>query len=208
MPVAQTAEWKPEKACISKAIMEGEYVSAGRGGKLRIRERWTLKYSQSEPWRVGQLQCHSNVRVVRTTFTYSFRQGPGDAATKCEEVLPYKNSSDKGRLDLRIRVPIFGLVYLHVLAWWLLKGYRSKRFGGRWGKFRASTYQVDHGDDGLPHVVDWRFWVLRLGSGPKSNPSHGAASRWNNYRGHGGLQGVVSKQLLKKPRKRPASKRA
>lgn len=161
-----------------------------------------MEYSDCRPWPVPETRCHSNVRIVRRTFTRS--AGEEIAEEVLDEVLPFEDPSDAGRVDLRLTVPAFGVVYLHVLAWWLVYGRPKRRFDS-WAKFRASGYVVDHGDDGMPHVCDWRTLRILPNSGKRSNASQGAKLR-SKYARQGGLKAVVDRSTSqrRKVKKKPS----
>ena len=184
------------RACIDR----GKYI-ANRGIQQRV--EWFLVFEDREPWLMesGSV-CKSNVRVMTTTY---YRR-PGASRphhTLSEELIPYVNPSDNARRDMRLTVPTFGKVYLHVLAWWLFKGKPSWLFEGSWQAFRDSKQHVDHGPQGRPHICDLRILHLRSGSGLGSNPAQGASVRWGVYHPRGGLAALVTPPRIQK---RPAGR--
>ena len=129
--------------------------------------------------------------------TYTKQLGPRSLVEQYrEEVVPRQgNRTGAGREDLRLSVPQFGLVYLHVLAWWLFQGKPCGVFAS-WQDFRTSGRKVDHGDQGHPHELDLE--KLQLQSARES-AGQGAALRWWQYHPQGGLREVVLRRPAASP---------
>ena len=138
-----------------------------------------LLFFDVDPWLVHKGPCSSNARVVlrrRTKTGESF-----------EEVVPATNRDKSGRADLRIRVDGFGQPFLHRLCWWFHTGRKHKDFGGKWDNFSKDDRKVDHGDQGMPFLLDWRR--LRLQSkGDSARQGPTLASRYADHGGLGQLQ--------------------
>ena len=172
-----------------------------------------MEYCDCDPWQVPETRCYSNVRIIRTVYV----RAEGAVTARREEIIPHEHRSDVSRIELRLTVPGYGSVYLHILTWWLLFGKPKKRFNS-WQAFRQSGRVVDHGDDGMPHVCDYRTLKLMPNSGKRSNSSQGAQIRWGRYASHGGLKAVVDKGIwsrvtvMRRPsgyvHKKPSKRRA
>lgn len=180
-----------------RAVMDaGTYKLTGRGKrKVEQRVEWSLAAVDCDPWPVQGTPCCSNVRLVMTKYTR--KQGTQQLAGPPEirEGVPHKNPTGKGRFDLRFTMRPFGRVYLHVLAWWLFYGRYLKKFRGDFAVFKESDDQVDHGPDGMPHILDYRALDLSV---REDNAGQGARLRWEKYAGQGGLVGVVAKGIKRK----------
>ena len=185
----------PKAARRCATISPGAWeASAG----VEVREKWVLEVEDRQPWPVPGTPCASNVRVVVVRSTRAAGTTRVASSTR-DEVFPSPNVSDAGRVDLRISLPFFGRVYLHVVAWWLLRGRPQRKFA-TWAAFRQGRMHVDHGDQGMPHNLDYRTLSLKAGSGPGSNPSQGAALRNFSYARRGGLRNIVAKRPAALPR--------
>ena len=205
MPAPRTRSPSPLLGCCSAVISNGTWQTAGRRGVREEKVSWSLEWADCRPWKVPDTLCWSNVRVIRVK---SSRQAGEEVETR-QEILPFQDGATVGgRLDLKLTVPFFGRVYLHVLAWWLIHGKPKRRFSS-WKAFRDSCFVVDHGDEGMPHICDWRRLCILPASGPRSNASQGARLRWSAYAGSGGLRAVINRGGTRRPHvsKKPAGRK-
>lgn len=177
-------------------ISAGTYTPKGRGSKkVEQRVEWSLAAVDCDPWRVQGTPCKSNVRLVQTKHSRKPGCQRSDGSPEVREGLPHKNRTGRGRFDLRLTIQPFGRIYLHVLAWWLFYGRHLKRFRGNFALFKNCDEQVDHGSDGMPHILDYRKLSL---SDREDNAGQGAGLRWGTYAGQGGLADVVAKGVKRK----------
>ena len=209
MPAARTRSPSPLLGCCSAVINNGAWHSAGRRSTREERVCWSLEWADCKLWKVPDTLCFSNVRVIRTTLSRRAGEDAADIAETRHEILPFQDrDSVGGRLDLRLTVPVFGRVYLHVLAWWLIHGTPRRRFAS-WKAFRDASFVVDHGDEGMPHICDWRRLCILPDRGARSNASQGARLRWSAYGGSGGLRAVIERGGTRRPDvlKKPAGRK-
>ena len=194
---AKRIPMRPVLSCHRVIIDRGAYKPyPRRNSKIEHREEWSLAAFDEEPWTVANTRCSSNVRVVCTTFARKKGATKLMATPRIEEVLPFADRSDHARLDLRLTFPNFGREYLHIMAYWLLKGRKLRTYGGDYSAFKKSGKQVDHGLEGHPHVLDYRTLTIQPRSGRLSNAAQGARLRWK-YQARGGLSKIIRSTIFK-----------